>query len=333
MLETGERRVSTLREYQRNRIQRRIMRTDQNHHQRWLAAGGMFLLSLLVLLADRAGVLTSFRPALHDAMSPGRLMILAITSRDGQVAAEATAGAVATELAGRAKQEQLLRQLMIENARLRRDLKRERLSTAFSSTLEPLGSLAQLDVIQASVVSSDGLSGSLRDLIIDAGKSAGITRSELVIDGTGTLLGAGSDDSVAAGDRVITGSIVVGRIERTARWVSLVQPVTAIGFKAQVVLLRKTADGLHFGATGMLEGTGEADCVLTGIPHTDAVAVGDDVVSADINGVRGLQLYFGRVTKAEFLAGGQWDVRVQPAASLGELESVGVLRLKLSPRP
>ena len=309
------------------------MRTDQNHHQRWLAAGGMFFLSLLVLIADRAGVLTAFRPALHDAMSPGRLMFLAITSHGGRSADEATLGPAATESGSGAKQERLLRQLMIENARLRRDLKLEKSSTAVSSAIEPLGSLTQLDAVQASIVSSDGMSGSLRDLIIDAGKSAGITRSELVIDGTGALLGAGSDDSVAAGDRVITGSIVVGRIERTARWVSLVQPVTAIGFKAQIVLLRKTADGLHFGATGMLEGTGEADCVLTGIPHTDAVAVGDDVVSADINGVRGPQLYFGQVTKAEFLAGGQWDVRVGPAASLEELESVAVLRLKLTQHP
>jgi len=309
------------------------MRTDQNHHQRWLAAGGMFFLSLSVLIADRAGVLAAFRPALHDAMSPGRLMILAIWSHHGRAADETTPGPAATESGSGAKQERLLRQLMIENARLRRDLKLEKSSTAVSSTIEPLGSLTQVDAVQASIVSSDGMSKSLRDLIIDAGKSAGITRSELVIDGTGALLGAGSDDSVAAGDRVITGSIVVGRIERTARWVSLVQPVTAIGFKAQVVLLRKTADGLHFGATGILEGTGEADCVLTGIPHTDAVAVGDDVVSADINGVRGPQLYFGRVTKAEFLAGGQWDVRVEPAASLEELESVAVLRLKLTQHP
>ena len=309
------------------------MSTDQNHHRMWLTAGGMFVLSLLVLLADRSGMLTSFRPALHDAMSPGRLIILAISSRDGHAADDATAGRLELESASDAKQERMLRQLMIENARLRRDLKLEKSSAAVSSTIEPLGSLTQLDVVQASIVSSGGMSGSLRDLIIGVGKSAGITRSELVIDGTGTLLGAGSDDSVAAGDRVITGSIVVGRIEKAARWVSLVQPVTAIGFKAQVVLLRKTADGLHFGATGMLEGTGEAECVLTGIPHTDAVAVGDDVVSADVNGVRGPQLYFGRVTKAEFLAGGQWDVRVQPAASLAALESVGVLRLKLTPRP
>ena len=188
-------------------------------------------------------------------------------------------------------------------------------------------------MIPAAIVSSRGLSGSLRDLIIDAGRSSGITRSELVIDGTGTLLDVGSDDAVAAGDRVLTGSIVVGRIERAAHWVSLVQPVTALGFSAQVVLLRKTADGVHFGAAGMLEGAGDTDCVLTGISHTDAVAVGDDVVSADVNGVRGPPLYFGRVIKADFLAGGQWDVRVQPAVALETLESVGVLRLRLAPRP
>ncbi len=310
------------------------MRTDQNHHRMWLAAGGMFVLSMLVLIADRAGMLTSFRPALHDALSPGRLMVLAISARGSHSAAgRAPAVNDTSATANAAKQEQLLRQLMIENARLRRDLKREKLSSGISSTFEPLGSLAELDVIAASVVSSAGMSGSLRDLIIDAGKSAGITRSELIIDGSGTLLDVGSDVAVAAGDRVLTGSIVVGRIERAAHWVSLVQPVTAVGFKAQVVLLRKTADGLHFGARGILEGTGADDCAVTGIPHIEAVAVGDEVVSADVNGVRGPQLYFGRVTKAEFLAGGQWDVRVQPAVLLEELETVGVLRLKLTPRP
>jgi cell shape-determining protein MreC len=170
----------------------------------------------------------------------------------------------------------------------------------------------------------------LRDLIVDAGKAAGITRSELVIDGIGAVVDRGTKDDIAAGDRVLTGAIVVGRIEKTAHWVSLVQPVTATGFKAQIVLLRRTAEGLHFGAKGMLEGIGESECVITGIPHTDAVAVGDEVVSADVTGVRGPQLYFGRVTRAEFLAGGQWDVRVEPAASLEDLEAVGILRLKLA---
>jgi len=230
---------------------------------------------------------------------------------------------------GEKESEHLLRQLMIENARLRRDLKRERQSSAILQTIEPLGSLAQFDVVQAKVVSSSGMPDAIRDLIVDAGRSAGITRSELVVDGQGAVLAAGSDHSVAAGDRVLTGAVVVGRIEKAARWVSLVQPVTAQGFRAQVILMRQTPDGLHPGTVAMLEGTGTAECVLTGIPHTDAVAVGDEVVSADVNGVRGPQLYFGRVTHAEFLAGGQWDVRVQPAALLSDLETVGILRLQL----
>ena len=291
----------------------------------------MFFLSLLVAVADRAGVLSPVRPMLHDALSPGRLVILAMTSRNHPTVNKEPQDQVTAEHdEARVNRERLLRQLMIENARLRRDLKREQASSAVLTAIEPLSALTHFDLVQASVVSTSGMPQMLRDLIVDAGKSAGITRSELVIDGNGILLDVGSDDEIAAGDRVLTGAIVVGRIEKTAHWVSLVQPVTAAGFKAQVVLLRNTPDGNHFGAVGMLEGTGESECVLTGIPHTEAVAVGDEVISADVAGVRGPQLYFGRVTRAEFLAGGQWDVRIQPAASLDEQETVGILRLSLA---
>lgn len=307
------------------------MRVDQIRHRMWLAGTGLFVLSLLTAIADRTGVLSPVRPTLHDALSPGRLLLLAMSSRNQQEARKTSSEQTATEPdESRRRNELLLRQLMIENARLRRDLKREQASSAVMTIIEPLSELAHFELVRASVVSSNGMPHLLRDLIVDAGRSAGITRSELVIDGNGTLLDVGSDDDVAAGDRVITGAIVVGRIEKTAHWVSLVQPVTAAGFKAQVVLLRHTPDGLHFGAGGMLEGTGESECILTGIPHTEAVAAGDDVISADVTGVRGPQLYFGRVTRAEFLAGGQWDVRIQPAASLEELETVGVLRLSLA---
>jgi len=292
----------------------------------------MFFLSLLVTAADRTGMLAAFRPTLHDALSPGRLMVLAIQARGLNSNANGTLPASDLQSGNNStykKNEQLLRQLMIENARLRRDLKRERKSSAILQTIEPLNSLAEFDVVQAKIVSSSGMPDALRDLIVDAGRSAGITRSELVVDGQGAVLAAGSDHSVAAGDRVLTGAVVVGRIEKAARWVSLVQPVTASGFRAQVMLMRQTPDGLHPGTVAMLEGTGAAECILTGIPHTDAVAVGDEVVSADVNGVRGPQLYFGRVTHAEFLAGGQWDVQVQPAALLSDLETVGILRLQL----
>ena len=305
------------------------MRADQIRQRMWLGATGMFFLSLVVAVADRTGLLNPFRPMLHDALSPGRLIVVAITAREKMSPQAEVSSGQSLHDEQLKKNELLLRKLMIENARLRRDLKREKTASSLVQMIEPLSSLAQFRLIEASVISTGGMPNSLRELIVDAGKSAGITRSELVISGHGILVDAGTDHSVNSGDRVLTGAIVVGRIDKAARWVSLVQPVNADGFKAQVTLLRRTPDGLHFGVTGTLEGTGEEECRVTGIPHTEAVAVGDEVISAEVNGVKGPQLYFGRVTRAEFLAGGQWDVRVQPAASLNDLESVGILRLGL----
>lgn len=307
------------------------MRSEQTRHRLWLSATGMFVLSLVAAVADRAGALNAFRPALHDALSPGRLVLLAVKPPAANGEAKATAETTPeTPDEAHQKSERLLRQLMIENARLRRDLKRERASSVIGQNIGPLSSLAQFELVHASIVSSSGLPSTLKDVLVDAGKSAGITRSELVVDGKGAILDVGLEKDVAAGDRVLTGAVVVGRIEKSARWVSLVQPVTSPEFRAQVVVMRQTPDGLHPGTVAMLEGTGGEDCILTGIPHTEAVAVGDEVITADINGVRGPQLYFGRVTHAEFLAGGQWDVRVQPAANLQELDRVGILRLKLA---
>ncbi|MBC7966778.1 MAG: hypothetical protein H7Z17_12745 [Fuerstia sp.] len=308
------------------------MRVEHVRHHMWIAAVAMFVLSLIVTAADRTGMLRSVRSVLHDALSPGRLVLMAFSplSQDAGKRVDA-ANPVQADSTGRPNSQQLqtLRQLMIENAQLRRDLKRSAKATAIAESVDPAASLMDFAMIPAEVISTSGLPGSLRELIISAGKSAGITRSELVVDGSGAVIDAGSDSGVAAGDRVLSGSSVIGRIEKTGRWVSMVQPVTSVDFRAQVQLLRASEDGLHFGAIGLLEGTGSSECRLTGISYTDAVTVGDAVVSADINGVRGPRLFFGTVTSAEFLAGGQWDVRIQPGFTVSELDRVGIVRMSL----
>jgi len=311
------------------------MRVDYNRHQMWFAALGMFVLSLLVAIADRTGYLSGMRPMLHDAFSPGRLVVMAMTPEPAQSAAVASAASSGSARSGdqmTARQLQLLRQLMIENARLRQDLKQSRTSDSIAQIEDPPESFSVHTLIPANVLSSSGMPDSLRDLIVSVGKSNGITRSELVVDGSGAVIDAGTDAGVAAGDRVLCGSSVIGRIEKTGRWVSLVQPVTSAKFHAQVQLLRVSEDGLHFGAIGMLEGTGSTECRLVGISYTDAVTVGDSVVSADINGVRGPRLFFGTVTSAAFLAGGQWDVRIQPGFTVSELDHVGIVHTSLQPQ-
>jgi cell shape-determining protein MreC len=294
----------------------------------------------VALFADRSGLLTSARPVLHDLLSPGRLIVLAVASGDspGKDGKNETASGNSARTLNRdsspstSSQKALLRSLLIENARLRRDLKRRQShDSPFAERTRE--SLTELHSVEAKILSRSGLPDSLRELMIDAGQSKGIRRSELVVQGDGLLLDVGAREAVRAGDRVVDGLAVIGRIDKTAQWVSLVQPVSATGFRARARILRIANGEGHFGATGMLEGLGNGECALTGIAHTEAVTVGDQVVSMDVNGVDGPVLTYGEVVKADFLAGGQWDVRVRPVVNLSETSDVQVLCWELRTDP
>lgn len=311
------------------------MQTDSGQLRMWLVACSLAVLSLAAAGADRLGLLSSLRPLLLDTVSPGRLLLnLRSGSSENRSAAEQKLAADdfrSAESAG-LEQQQMLRRLMIENASLRRELQRDRRRFGIEDAEEVRSALLQMSLLPAQVLSCrDGLPADLRELLVAAGRARGLTRSELVVQGHGGVVGAGRAQSVQPGDRVLDGLAVVGRIEKSARWVSLVQPVSASGFRANVLLLRKTDAGAVFGARGILEGVGEPNCRLTGVAATEAVAVGDDVVAADVEGLQGPQLFFGKVVQADFLAGGQWDIRVAPAVSLEELREVQILHWELQP--
>lgn len=303
----------------------------------WLTAAVLSLLALAAGGAEQLGALRSIRPALLDACSPGRVAVLAISRWNSSGLADSNAKAetkvAATLQPAAASQELLLRQLLIENARLRRDIDRERKRTAqLLPELEPeapgqRAPLVGLRMIPARVITrQDEFPEVLRELSITAGRSQGLNRSELVVQGAGRVIDAGREQRIEAGDRVLDGLTVVGRIERSGQWMSLVQPVTADGFRARVQLYRVRGSERHAGAVALLEGTGDAHCQLSGLGHTAAVAAGDEVFAAGIEGLAGPVLYFGRVVQADFLAAGEWDVRVAPAVQLDELDAVQVLR-------
>ncbi|MEY3226511.1 MAG: hypothetical protein RLZZ536_1130 [Planctomycetota bacterium] len=311
------------------------MQAESGRLRMWLAACCLAMLSLSAAAADRLGLLSSLRPVLLDLASPGRLLL---RSQSGTADNRTTiptglnASGEKTLQAEMLEQQQVLRRLMIENARLRRELQRDRQRFGVEDPQEVRSALLQMSLLPAQVLSCrDGLPADLRELLVAAGRARGLTRSELVVQGPGGIVDVGRAQSVQPGDRVLDGLAVVGRIEKSARWVSLVQPISASGFRANVQLLRRTTDGALFAARGILEGVGEPDCRLTGINATEAVAVGDEVVATDIEGLRGPHLYFGKVVHANFLAGGQWDIRVTPAVRLDELRDVQILHWELQP--
>ncbi len=317
---------------------------DQLRMRYWLTGSVMALLAVAVSFADRSGVVSPVRAMLLDAMSPGKMVLLTLGGRSATGASggsERSPSRRDVDLLRDALRESELqrRQLIIENAGLRQEQRKHRtlleiqgLFSEGNGLSDPVASpsLTDFSAVRATVISDHQMTGRLRELIIDAGKTAGISRSELVVDGDGLLLDKGSESNVLEGDRVTSGAVVVGRIRKTGRWVSLVQPVTDPEFSAGVQLVRRSPDGPHFGATGILRGSDDGFCEITGIPYTEPVSAGDEIVTSEVEGVRGPRLYFGRVVAAEFLDGGQWKIRVQPALATGELTSVGIIRLDLA---
>ena len=107
-------------------------------------------------------------------------------------------------------------------------------------------------------------------------------------------------------------------------------PVTDESFSARIRLVRRSSRGTHQGAEGMLQGTGEA-CRVIGIPDTASVAVGDEVFSADVDGIAGPRLYYGTIVVAKFEAAGEWSLEVKPAGGvLSEIEEVAIVVPKLN---
>lgn len=297
----------------------------------WFCTGTMLVLMAAVWGANIAGYLTSTKMALHNIMSPARLAVVAmgVLPADSSVAPEPDlADSEVVELQNALLENELQRrQLLIENARLHNELRSTKRMAAIESVSRQ--DLVNFVAVKAKILNHGGMPNGLKEAFIDAGKAQGLQRSQLVVSGTGLVLDKGTDHGVAAGQKVAYGTAVVGRISKVSQWVGLVQPITSEEFSAAVQIVKLAPQGASYGAKGLLEGTGDGGCRLTAIPYTESVAVGDEVFSADIDGVQGPRLYFGRVIHAEFSAGGEWDIRVEPAFQADTLLEVAVVQQRL----
>lgn len=304
-------------------------------HARNIRIATLFILAMSVACwaSDSWGWLTGIRMSLHNAVNPGRLALLSISSHPDSTRSEPADGHAAelSELQNALLVNELQRrQLLLDNARLQQQVRDHQRTTNIQTVTSD--ELVNFVALKARILSHSGLSGQLKSAILDAGKTQGLNESELVVSGQGIVVDKGVDHRLEAGNKVAHGAAIIGRIAKVSRWVSLVQPVTDEEYAGAVQLVRIGDRGASFGARGLLHGTGTEFCEVTGIPYTEAVSVGDEVFAANVQGVDGPRLYYGKVVHAVFSEGGQWDIVVEPAFKPESLQEVAVVKPRLSQR-
>jgi cell shape-determining protein MreC len=163
--------------------------------------------------------------------------------------------------------------------------------------------------------------------------------------------------------------VVLGKIAEVGQVTSTLRLVTDPDFSARVRITRRTPQGLQVIAEGTLVGeprpaggsrsatgetrtrrgtptaevagnsnsttgqvpgtpSGRGVCRLKNV--TEPVAVGDQVYTAESDGVLRFPMYYGAISAAELPpAANEWEVEVTPAAAACEPGEVEILRLKL----
>jgi rod shape-determining protein MreC len=220
--------------------------------------------------------------------------------------------------------EQTCRRLRLENARLR-----EELSLAEKYGVSPAAAAPQPQVEVPFVVRADVISGgtprAAAERFLSSGRSHGLAELDVVVAATGPHLDQGSEAGVEPELDVLIGRCVVGRISAVGRWTSVLQPITDPHYRGLVQIVRPSEQGGSFGAEGILVGLGNELCGLTDVPTTQSVRIGDDVYTSDRDRRFPISLYYGRVVRVTE-AGRNWDISVRPAARVGDLKTVDVLR-------
>ena len=188
-------------------------------------------------------------------------------------------------------------------------------------------------VVAANVL-GDELAASWRSgRLLDRGQTHGVVEASLVLDANAKLLDQGADIGLSADLPVFAGSCVIGKLQHVGHWSSTWVPLTDKRFRGRARLARVTADGLVFGAEGILLGDGKAACSLTKIRTTDPVSEGDEVFSLETPGGFETPLFYGTVTHAELAPGAtQWEIEVRPAIDPQSTKSVSIVRPTMNPK-
>ncbi|HID76520.1 MAG TPA: rod shape-determining protein MreC, partial [Planctomycetaceae bacterium] len=169
-----------------------------------------------------------------------------------------------------------------------------------------------------------------RQQVLGVGAQLDVEPEALVLESVPGVLDRGGHDHVEAGQLVLEGSRVWGKIVEVGPHTSVVRLVTEPGYRDLVRLdgpLRP--DGRRrAGPRGVLEGTGRRLARIRYVPVTEPVNVGDFVYADSLQGITSVALLYGRVVRAERTPGSSyWEIWMEPAVEAARPEQVVVLRV------
>ncbi len=220
-----------------------------------------------------------------------------------------------------------LRRLQIKNATLHEVLQNPVGDRHWAPGSIAPSPLAVPDMLHANLIGEESAELWRAGLIVDVGSNSQLVESSYVLEDPLPLIDRGHDVGLSEGLPAYAGRVVVGKVARVGHWSSTIQPVTHQEFSALAQLARAGSQGVHYGAKGILEGTGSKTCRMRFVESTFAVSVGDLVVSGGRDGLFPFPVFFGTVVKADLGSDApHWEIEVAPAANLSELKSVHILR-------
>ncbi len=284
----------------------------------------------LFLLPQQA--VTLLRQPARDMLQPGLLMIAGLREQT-----DTALGLVGNLGAGARRAENVQRELM----QLCQRIGQLEAETVWLRSLQPssCGEEALLQhtvpllkprLVEARVLGRQSQSLLQRHALLDAGMSAGLASGDLVLD-VPAVVDQGMASGAASGQLVLAGRRIWGKLMEVQPRISTVRRICDAGYRDLVRIAQTQGERLSLGPRGMLEGTGEPLCRLRLVPLTEAVAVGQLIVTDGGEGIAEGRFLYGQIERVEQPPGASnWEIWVRPAVSSDLPHKVAVLTAEVT---
>lgn len=294
----------------------------------------------ICLIALPRSVVAPVRSLVWDIAAPGQSLLLSVTT-DVQTrffAMIAVPSSSSDESRMLKELQRRNRELETQNALLRDQVAHQPQNVELLPKIEGTSALLVPEMTTARILGAEQSRLWNEQPILGYGKLQGAKPELLVLDRHRPNVDVGSRQNISPDSPVYAGRIVVGRIANVGLWTSSLRVVTDAAYHGKARIYHpapkssKARGNWSAGAVGILEGNGKEGCRLKDISASAAVEVGDQVFTAEEDGILTAPMYYGEVTRADLRKGElNWTIEIRPALDLHRVQDLHVLKTRINP--